>query len=62
MNTKLFKHNRKTVCYIEQYKDKFHVKTGKPSDASCISWTYDNLNDAETTATEYFNNRTNFLN
>lgn len=50
---KTYKKGRKIICYITHYK--------KPSDASCISWRYDNLLDAEFTANEYFNNRTRTL-
>ena len=59
MILKKFKHNRKIICYIEQYKNTYSVKTGKPSDDSCLSWRYDNLKDAEKTASEYFENYTN---
>jgi len=59
MIIKKFKKNRKIVCYIEEFKNKFTVKTGKPSDSSCISWQYDCLPLAENTAAEYFQNRTN---
>ena len=37
------------------------VCTGKPSDNCCITWSYDNIEAAEFTAKEYFDNRTNFL-
>lgn len=38
---------------------KYNVCTGKPSDSECISWSYENLDDAIVTATEFFNNYTN---
>ena len=40
--------------------DKIKVKTGKPSDATCISWEYqpDELEKAKATATEFFDNCT----
>lgn len=55
---KLFKRNRKIVCYIEHSYNHFNVHTGKPSDSFCIGWTYENLEDAMNTATEYFENYT----
>jgi len=57
-----FRHNKKIVCYIKSYENKHVACTGKPSDASCIGWTYNTFEEAEFTAKEYFNNRTNFLN
>lgn len=60
---KKYTKNRKIICYIaKRDNDKFVVCTGKPSDISCIAWTYDNIEDAEFTANEYFINRTTFLN
>lgn len=60
---KQYKKNRKIVCYItKDSKGTFKVCTGKPSDISCIAWSYDSLKDAEFTANEYFINRTTFLN
>ena len=53
-----FKKNRKIICYITGNNTGFRVCTGKPSDANCIGWSYDSLEDAEFTANEYFNNRT----
>ena len=40
--------------------NKIEVKTGKPSDACCISWHYqpDELEKAKATATEFFDNCT----
>ena len=40
--------------------NKIEVKTGKPSDACCISWHYqpDELEKAKATATEFFDNVT----
>ena len=56
---KLYKNNRKTICYIKQVANGFRVCTGKPSDSSCLSWYYDNITDAERTANEYFLNYIN---
>lgn len=61
MTITLFKQDRKVLCYIRHYENKHIVCTGRPSDITCISWQYDNLQDAEKTAKEYFNNRTNFF-
>jgi len=59
---KQYKKNRKIVCYItKDSKGTFRVCTGKPSDVSCISWSYTDIKDAEFTANEYFNNRVNFV-
>ncbi len=60
----LFKNGRRTICYVEIWPDtcisKAHVsvRTGKPSDASCIGWKYgtDQLDQAMATAEEYFTN------
>ena len=40
--------------------EKIEVKTGKPSDATCISWKYqpNELERAKATATEFFDNVT----
>lgn len=58
---KRYKKRGRVICYITQSlistgKTIFKVHTGKPSDASCLVWTYDNLNDAEKTAQEYHDN------
>ena len=58
---KTYKKGRVIICYITYYNGVFSACTGKPSDACCISWKYNNLEDAEFTAKEYFDNRTNFL-
>lgn len=65
MLLKTYKHKKRIICYISKYnsnftdyKDKFVVSTGKPSDRSCLAWQYTNLKDAEKTANEYFNNYT----
>ena len=55
---KLFKKKRKIVCYVFKDSKGFHTFTGKPSDSSCIGWTYNNLKDAMNTAEEYFENYT----
>lgn len=56
----LFKKGRSIVCYIDIMPEKIKVRTGKPSDATCIGWTYqpDEIEKAKATATEYFNNYT----
>lgn len=59
MTVKLYKHNRRVICYITEYKGRYTVSTGKPSDICCISWKYDNLKDAEKTAEEYSKNYSN---
>ena len=61
MTKTLFKNKGKIICYIKHYEDKHVVCTGKPSDPSCISWTYDNKEAAEFTAKEYFDNRVNMF-
>ena len=55
---KLFKKNRKIVCYVFKDSKGFHTFTGKPSDSACIGWSYDNIKDAMKTAEEYFENYT----
>lgn len=57
----LFKKGRRIICFIDIMPDKIKVRTGKPSDATCISWTYQpsELEKAKATATEFFNNYTN---
>ena len=56
----LYKKGRSIICYIKysERSNKFLVCTGKPSDGSCISWTYDNFDDAKYTAEEYLRNYT----
>lgn len=61
MVLKTFKQGRRIVCYIRTNGDKFEACTGKPSDACCLAWQYDTIEEAEITAKEYFYNRTNFL-
>lgn len=61
MDITTYKQGKKIVCYIKHYDKKHIVCTGKPSDLSCLSWQYDNIEDAEKTANEYFINRTNFF-
>ena len=60
MIVKTYKLKKRIICYIRQGKDKFFVCTGKPSDASCLSWQYSTLTDAEKTAKEFFRNYTKF--
>ena len=55
---KIFKKKRKIICYVLKDSKGFHTFTGKPSDACCIGWHYDNFKDAMKTATEYFENYT----
>jgi len=59
MILKTYKFNRKIIGYITGFNDKFRFCTGKPSDVSCISWKYNNFQDAEKTAKEYINNYKN---
>ena len=56
----LFKKGRRIMCYIDIMPEKIEVKTGKPSDATCISWIYqpNELERAKATATEFFDNVT----
>ena len=56
----LFKKGRRIICYIDIMPNKIEVKTGKPSDACCISWHYqpDELEKAKYTAREFFDNCT----
>ena len=56
----LFKKGRRIICYIDIMSEKIEVKTGKPSDACCISWHYqpNELERAKATATEFFDNVT----
>lgn len=55
----LLKYGKKTICYIDEYDNgTLKVKTGKPSDAVCISWVYERRIDALATAVEYFYNHT----
>ena len=56
----LFKKGRRIICYIDIMPEKIEVKTGKPSDATCISWIYqpNELERAKATATEFFDNVT----
>ena len=56
----LFKKGKTIVCYIDIMPNKIEVKTGKPSDATCLGWTYqpNELEQAKAMATEYFNNYT----
>ena len=56
----LFKKDRTIICYIDIMPEKIKVRTGKPSDATCIAWEYkpSELEQAKATATEFFNNYT----
>ena len=58
----LFKKGRSIICYIDIMPEKIKVRTGKPSDATCIAWEYkpDELEKAKATATEFFDNCTRF--
>ena len=47
---------RRIVCYIVKETGQYRVCTGKPSDATCLSWTYDELNEARRTFTELLKN------
>ena len=58
----ILKYGKKTICYIDEYDNgTFKVKTGKPSDAVCISWTYESRENAVASAVESFNNYTQSL-
>lgn len=57
---KQWKNKRKIICYIyATLRGTYRLCTGKPSDIQCISWEYDNVQDAVNTGNEYFNNVTN---
>lgn len=60
IDRELWKNGRRIVCYIEKIDDEtgiyFKVKTGKPSDATCLSWRYGNYAAAERQAYSYFGN------
>lgn len=59
MIIKTYKNKRRIICYIIQTAaGAFKVCTGKPSDSECISWKYNTLEEAESTAEEYFINYT----
>ena len=63
MTTKFYKHNRRVICYIKVTDTKIWVCTGKPSDASCLSWIYklDEMDKAEATAKEFVKNYTSIF-
>ena len=54
------KKGKQIICYISYESTQIRVCTGKPSDATCLSWSYPNteegLTQAEETAKEYFEN------
>ena len=54
-----YKRNNRTCCNLIIEDNKISVNTGKPSDASCLSWSYpfsfDGLKTAQETACEYAN-------
>ena len=54
-----FKHNRIIIGYIIISYKGFKFKTGKPSDAQCLSWDFETFNEALNHATEYINNYKN---
>jgi hypothetical protein len=39
--------NKKIKAYVKQCGENFTVKTGKPSDPNCISWSYNNFEEAK---------------
>ena len=49
-----------TICYIQKEKDLYIVRTGKPSDSCCISWRYNDLDEAIFTAQDYYGNYITF--
>ena len=59
MIVKTYKYKKRIICYIVNYSDIWRVCTGKPSDKECLSWAYNNISDAENTASEYFYNYIN---
>lgn len=60
ISRELWKNGRRIVCYIEKVENEkgitFWVNTGKPSDASCLSWRYNDYDKAAETAREFFYN------
>ena len=52
----LYKFKRRIICYITCGGNGYLVSTGKPSDSTCITRHYDNLDSAKKTAEEYFYN------
>lgn len=50
---KIYKKGRKIRGYIEKRGNSFAFCTGKPSDRSCLTWTYSTIAEAEETAAEY---------
>ena len=44
---KIWKFNRRIRYYIVKDGNSYMVCTGKPSDLSCLSWSYDTLEEAE---------------
>ncbi len=55
----IYRYKKQIICYIQESKTGYFVKTGKPSDKTCISWKYDTLEDAQTLANEYYVNYIN---
>ena len=51
-----YKNKNKIICYITENNGIYKVCTGKPSDASCLSWQYKTEFEAIATATEFFTN------
>lgn len=60
MKYELLKKGRRTICYVAIGANHCEARTGKPSDAVCISWRYplDKIDEARATAREFFENYT----
>lgn len=57
MRVRSYKLNGRYVCYIMRYDDtRYIVKTGRPSDRTCLSWEYTSLLEADVQATSYLFN------
>lgn len=63
MPVKLFKHKGRIICHVRrnEISGTFSACTGKPSDLSCLSWTYNTFEEANKTASEFFINYTSAL-
>lgn len=53
----IFKIKNRIVGFIKYSYSGFIFCTGRPSDNSCISWSYNNYNEALFTANEYINKK-----
>lgn len=50
----LYKSGKKIVCFIEVWTNGIWVKSGKPSDATCISWKCGDYAEASALAERVF--------